>query len=273
MAASLDVARLLQRAWVVAVVMVASVIAVDAEGVPEARSILPLQAVGRAGASLYHSTMHYLMDQLAPDPDPARSGTYNPDVACMGAMYRRGGGGSVCVDAVTAAVVVGAALALQFAFYVAVSTACPLGYSLSASAYRNGNITYVITVDNSNTIGVEVAAGDQDLDQTQMQDQSLTQSQTQTASAQQTAPQSITLDQDQDQTQGQTQSQSGSRSMNDLLGPRAEAPHLRRWRRWTLPPMGFIPLDLSTLNWPDFNLDWSGISISLCPLLGRYIWA
>ncbi|XP_063852814.1 uncharacterized protein LOC135095718 [Scylla paramamosain] len=271
MAASPYAARLPPWAWVAAMLIVAGVAAVGAEDVPEGRSSLPL-AVGRAGASLYHSTMHYLMDQLAPARDPARSGTYNPDVACMGAVYRRGGGGSVCVDAVTAAVVVGAALVLQFVFYVVVSTACPLAYSLSSTAHRTGNITYVITVDNSNTIGVDVAAGDQMLDQTQMQDQSLTQSQSQTATAQQTAPQRIVLTQDQDQTQDQTQMQGfGGRSLDGILGPRGEAPERRR--RWSLPPLWVTPLDLSTLDWPDLNLDWSGLSLSLCPLLGRYIWA
>lgn len=188
----------------------------------------------------------------------------------MGVVYRRGHGGSLCVDAVTAAIVVGIALLLQFVFYLTVATACPVGvYSATGSAHRSGNITYVITVDNSNTIGLDMAAGDQALEQDQTQDQTLTQTQSQTGAATQNAPQRIRVvqSQDQEQEQSQTQRRSLGRKSFEGIGRRAEI--LDQQRQWTLPSMLVAPLDLSTLDWP--SLDLSGVSLTLCPLLGRYL--
>ena len=182
----------------------------------------------------------------------------------MGAVYRRGGGGSLCVDAVTAMLVVGVALMLQFVFYLAVSSACP--YTTLTNS-RIGNISYVITVDNSNTIGVDLMGGDQMLEQDQTQDQTQMQDQSQTASGTQNAQQTIFQTQTQDQDQDQEQNQNIMQAADDAMGMRA-LPAARE-RRWTLPSAWITPIDLSTLDWP--SLDWSGITLSLCPLLGNYL--
>ena len=195
MTASPDVACFLPRAWVVvAVLVVAGVAAVGGEGyTEEGRSGLSLAAaVGRTGASLYHSTMHYLMDQLAPADPPVdrvdrwarprrkkhpRHPVPQRSVAlehheCLGAVYRRTGGGSQCVGAVTAALVVGVALLVQAMFYVAVGTACPsLGSALSGAR----NVTSVVNIAVTN--GVDLEALQEEM--TQMQTQELEQTQDQ----------------------------------------------------------------------------------------------
>lgn len=138
----------------------------------------------------------------------------------MGAVYRRSGGGSVCVDAVTAAAVVGAALVVQFLFYAAVTVACPNDVSYLTGLGSIRNITYFINVDNSNLVDVAMETGDQTLMQTQTQMQDITQDQSQTQSPVQSANQAVTAPQMQEQTQRQFQRQDDTVIMNAADGGR-----------------------------------------------------
>lgn len=133
----------------------------------------------------------------------------------MGVAYRRKGGGTACVDAVTAAAVVGGALLLQFLFYGAVNSAYPTGASyLGAST----NTSYVINVNNSNTISMQMTAGNQDLMQSQNQMQTLEQMQMQTQSPVQSASQTVAAPQMQEQAQSQFQRQDDFVTVEDGSG-------------------------------------------------------
>lgn len=260
---------------------------------------------GKGGRS--HGGAH--TDVLSLSTRSVGGGGYSMDVACMGAVYRRsGGGGSVCVDAVTAAAVVGGALLLQFLFYAAVTSACPTDVSyLSGLSSSVRNITYVINVNNSNTIGVQMMAGDQSLMQTQDQDQGLTQGQTADQDVEQNAAQTVDAPQTQTQDQDQGQSQDDYVFNSGTIRRRRDDPgdydhpddpdyevvgsairgtvedteepgrgaalsargRAGRRRRWSLPPLGVAGLDLSNLALS--RLDLSDLRLNLCPALGLYI--
>lgn len=62
------------QVWAVAVLLTVGVTVVGGKGVPDTdRHRLHLSpVVGRAGSILYHNTMQYLMDQMAPSMPPSR---------------------------------------------------------------------------------------------------------------------------------------------------------------------------------------------------------
>ncbi|MPC35813.1 hypothetical protein E2C01_029250 [Portunus trituberculatus] len=291
MAASLHAARLPPRAWAALVVVVTGVVAVASQGYPEERSILPL-AMGRTGANLYHSTMHYLMNQLAPAPRPVNRAAERPvdrsdrwrrpllkkpprrpaplrSVAlehdkCLGAVYQRTGGGSQCVGAVTAALVVGVALLVQAAFYVAVGSVCP-GVLSGLAAGRN--MTSVVNIAVTNGVTMDTMQGDmtqtqtQDLEQTQDQDLNQDIDQYLDNYPEADVDQSLVQDQMLDQTQ--------------TFNGRALAIALAIARAW--PDLWHGGGTLAHV-WPDLwhgggtlARAWPFPSLNLCPVLGLYL--
>lgn len=141
-------------------------------------------------------------------------------------MYRREGGGTVCVDAFIAALLVGGALVLKFLFYAAVSAACP--YSAGDASSLARNITNIITIEVLNGLDMANTAGDM----TQMQSQSVTQAQSATQTLSNVA--TLTAAHTAQITHSQSQSDSQTQTQDDSFTNRRRR---RRREAWGLPDL------------------------------------